>query len=179
MDEMTAALFRARSQHFVKSNGTNIPIKSVDIDDNDKNTDRIQELTARVETIESRIDRFINKISTQELLHTGYPTVAQIVRIVGKYYGHSKGDMIGPCRQYPLVHDRQVAMYLCRILTLRSLPEIGRRMGKRDHTTILHGIRQVQKRRLTDSHLCHDLVDLEELIKALSANAQSDTVKTL
>ena len=178
MDAFTAARFRGRAQHFVKSNG-HVEIKSVDEEQNIKTSDEIQELTARVETIESRIDTFINRITTAERVHSGFPTVTEIIRIVGKFYGHSKADMLSPCRQYPLVHDRQVAMYLCRIMTLRSLPEIGRRLGKRDHTTILHGIRQVQRRRKENWHLCHDLYDLEQTIQALTKEKQSISIETL
>lgn len=51
-------------------------------------------------------------------------------------------ELLGPSRTMPLVQVRQIAMKLCKLLTGRSYPDIGRRFGNRDHTTVLHGIRK-------------------------------------
>ena len=52
---------------------------------------------------------------------------------------------------------RQIAMYLCKQLTTRSLPEIGRRFGGRDHTTVMHGVRRIEDLRIQDSQISDDL----------------------
>ena len=57
-------------------------------------------------------------------------------------------------------------MYLAKHMTTRSLPEIGRRFGGRDHTTILHGVRKVEELRATDSQLSEDLVLLRRLLES-------------
>jgi len=60
-----------------------------------------------------------------------------------------------------VVRPRQVAMYLAKTLTLRSLPEIGRRFGGRDHTTVLHAVRKIENLVGTDSALAEEI----ELLK--------------
>jgi chromosomal replication initiator protein len=60
-----------------------------------------------------------------------------------------------------VVRPRQVAMYLAKTLTLRSLPEIGRRFGGRDHTTVLHAVRKIENLVSTDSALAEEI----ELLK--------------
>jgi len=56
-----------------------------------------------------------------------------------------------------IARPRQVAMYLAKQLTPRSLPEIGKRFGGRDHTTIMHGVRRIEELMATDSQLSDDL----------------------
>jgi hypothetical protein len=53
--------------------------------------------------------------------------------------------MIGPKRVRSFARPRQMAMYLCKQLTTRSLPEIGRKFGGRDHTTVMHGVRKIEE----------------------------------
>jgi chromosomal replication initiator protein len=57
-------------------------------------------------------------------------------------------------------------MYLAKTMTTRSLPEIGRRFGGRDHTTILHGVRKVEELRASDSQLAEDLDLLRRLLES-------------
>jgi chromosomal replication initiator protein len=56
----------------------------------------------------------------------------------------SRADLLSSRRTANVVRPRQVAMYLAKTLTLRSLPEIGRRFGGRDHTTVLHAVRKIE-----------------------------------
>ena len=65
----------------------------------------------------------------------------------------------------PPLRDRQIAMYLSKQLTPRSLPEIGRRFGGRDHTTIMHGVRKIEELMSTDSQLSDDLQLLRRLLQ--------------
>ena len=84
-------------------------------------------------------------------------TIEEIQRKVSEQYNIRLSDMIGPKRLRQYARPRQIAMYLCKELTSRSLPEIGRRFGGRDHTTVMHGVRRVEELRLQDSQLSDDL----------------------
>jgi hypothetical protein len=70
-------------------------------------------------------------------------TIADVTAAVCRYYGISEIEIKSKRRTKVVAHQRQVAMYLAKELTLKSLPEIGRRFGGRDHTTILHGVRRI------------------------------------
>jgi chromosomal replication initiator protein len=65
-----------------------------------------------------------------------------------------------------IARPRQIAMYLSKQLTPRSLPEIGRRFGGRDHTTIMHGVRRIEELKTTDSQLSDDLQLLRRLLES-------------
>ena len=84
-------------------------------------------------------------------------TIEEIQRKVAEHYNIRLSDMIGPKRLRNIARPRQVAMYLAKQLTPRSLPEIGRRFGGRDHTTIMHGVRKIEELMSTDSQLSDDL----------------------
>ena len=60
---------------------------------------------------------------------------------------------------------RHVAFYLCKVLTNKSLPELGRKFGNRDHTTILHGIRATMQRMIADKDLCQTVVELQDRLE--------------
>ena len=70
--------------------------------------------------------------------------IEEIQRIVAKHYNVSRADILSLRRTAVVVKPRQVAMYLSKALTPRSLPEIGRRFGGRDHTTVLHAVRKIE-----------------------------------
>lgn len=84
-------------------------------------------------------------------------TVEEIQRKVSEHYSIRLSDMIGPKRVRTIARPRQVAMYLAKQMTTRSLPEIGRRFGGRDHTTVMHGVRRIEELRTSDSQLSDDL----------------------
>ncbi len=84
-------------------------------------------------------------------------TVEEIQRRVSEHYNIRLSDMIGPKRLRSYARPRQVAMYLAKHLTNRSLPEIGRRFGGRDHTTVMHGVRKIEELKSTDSQIADDL----------------------
>lgn len=84
-------------------------------------------------------------------------TIASIRERVEEFYGIEPGAFKTPARKKKIAHARQVAMYLSKQLTPKSLPDIGRRFGDRDHTTILHGIRAVKKRMETDGKLANEV----------------------
>src|SRR6516165_4957043 len=87
--------------------------------------------------------------------------IEDIQRVVARQYNVSRADLLSSRRTANVVRPRQVAMYLAKTLTLRSLPEIGRRFGGRDHTTVLHAVRKIENLVSTDSALAEEI----ELLK--------------
>lgn len=85
------------------------------------------------------------------------PTCREIAGEVISYYRVKENSFYSRRRDALAVHARQVAYYLCRELTQRSLPEIGRSLDGRDHTTILHGIRKIDAMRKTDPQVAADI----------------------
>ncbi|OCX63408.1 chromosomal replication initiation protein DnaA [Thioclava sp. SK-1] len=92
-------------------------------------------------------------------------TIEEIQRKVAEHYNVRLSDMIGPKRVRTIARPRQVAMYLSKQLTTRSLPDIGRRFGGRDHTTIMHGIRKIEELKGDDRQLSEDIDLLRRLLE--------------
>ncbi len=90
--------------------------------------------------------------------------VDDILRVVAKQFNVSRADLLSQRRTANVVKPRQIAMYLAKILTLRSLPEIGRRFGGRDHTTVLHAVRKIDGLIATDRALADEIEALKRLI---------------
>jgi chromosomal replication initiator protein len=93
-------------------------------------------------------------------------TVEEIQRKVSDHYNIRLSDLIGPKRVRTFARPRQVAMYLCKQLTSRSLPEIAKRFGGRDHTTIMHGVRKIEELMQQDSQIADDLEMLRRALEA-------------
>lgn len=93
-------------------------------------------------------------------------TVEEIQRKVAEHFNIRLSDMLGPKRTRTIARPRQIAMYLSKEMTSRSLPEIGRRFGGRDHTTILHGVRKVVEMRAQDNQLNEDIELLRRLLES-------------
>nr|WP_135503028.1 chromosomal replication initiator protein DnaA [Roseovarius aestuariivivens] len=92
-------------------------------------------------------------------------SVEEIQRLVSEHFNIRLSDMIGPKRVRTFARPRQVAMYLCKQLTSRSLPEIGRRFGGRDHTTVMHGVRRIEELRNQDAQMAEDLEILRRALE--------------
>ncbi len=92
------------------------------------------------------------------------PMVGEIVRAVANYYRLSLVDMLSDRRTKEVVLPRQVAMYLCRTLSLKSLPGIGRSLGGRDHTTVLYGFQKIREKIKTDDFLAYQVATIEGII---------------
>jgi chromosomal replication initiator protein len=90
--------------------------------------------------------------------------VEDILRIVAKHYGVTRSDLLSSRRTANVVRPRQIAMYLAKTLTLRSLPEIGRRFGGRDHTTVLHAVRKIDANVAADNALAEEVEVLKRLL---------------
>lgn len=110
--------------------------------------------------------------SVQEALsHSRYnngmrPTVDKIQRATGKEFNITMDDMLSKRRARAIARPRQVAMYLAKIMTTRSLPDIGRRFGGRDHTTVIHAVKRIESLRAEDSVLN---ANIEAVIEALKS----------
>lgn len=90
--------------------------------------------------------------------------IEDILRIISRHYGVSKGDLLSQRRHRSVVWPRQIGMYLAKQLTARSLPEIGRRFGGRDHTTVLHAIRKIEGEITKNPRLEDELEELKKLL---------------
>ncbi|MFT4000073.1 MAG: chromosomal replication initiator protein DnaA [Rhizobium sp.] len=90
--------------------------------------------------------------------------IEDIQRIVARHYNVSRQELVSNRRTRVIVKPRQIAMYLSKTLTPRSFPEIGRRFGGRDHTTVLHAVRKIEELISGDSKLSHEIELLKRLI---------------
>ncbi len=93
-------------------------------------------------------------------------TVEEIQRKVSEHYNIRLSDLLGPRRVRNVARPRQVAMYLSKQLTARSLPEIGRRFGNRDHTTVMHGVKRIEELKTTDHQIAEDVEMLRRALEA-------------
>jgi chromosomal replication initiator protein len=91
--------------------------------------------------------------------------IEDIQRVVARQYNVSRSDLLSSRRTANVVRPRQVAMYLAKTLTLRSLPEIGRRFGGRDHTTVLHAVRKIENLVGNDSVFAEEIESLKRLLQ--------------
>lgn len=91
--------------------------------------------------------------------------IEDILKVVGRHYNVAKADLLSPRRARTVVVPRQVGMYLAKKLTSRSLPEIGRRFGGRDHSTVLHAVRKIDDQLRSDEKLAKDVALLIRLIE--------------
>lgn len=90
--------------------------------------------------------------------------IEDIQRVVAKHYNVSRQELVSSRRTRVVVMPRQIAMYLSKTLTPRSFPEIGRRFGGRDHTTVLHAVRKIEDLIASDTKLSHEIELLKRLI---------------
>jgi chromosomal replication initiator protein len=93
-------------------------------------------------------------------------TIEEIQRRVSEHYNIRLSEMIGPRRVRTIARPRQVAMFLAKQLTSRSLPEIGRRFGGRDHTTVMHGVKRIEELKTLDNQIAEDLELLRRSLEA-------------
>jgi chromosomal replication initiator protein len=91
--------------------------------------------------------------------------IEDIQRVVARQYNVSRADLLSSRRTANVVRPRQVAMYLAKTLTLRSLPEIGRRFGGRDHTTVLHAVRKIENLVNNDTGLAEEIESLKRQLQ--------------
>ncbi|MBI1383334.1 MAG: chromosomal replication initiator protein DnaA [Rhizobiales bacterium] len=92
--------------------------------------------------------------------------IEDILKLVSRHYGVSRTDILSQRRHRSVVRPRQVAMYLAKQLTSRSLPEIGRRIGLRDHTTVLHAVRKIDAEIKVDMRLKDEIDELKRFLNS-------------
>ena len=93
-------------------------------------------------------------------------TIDDIQRKVADYYNLRLSDLLSARRSRTIARPRQIAMYLSKILTTRSLPEIGRKFGGRDHTTVIHAVKKVEDLRVSD-------VAIDEVVEVLRRSLEN------
>ncbi len=96
-------------------------------------------------------------------------TISDIQRKTAKYFDISLTDLLSARRQRAIARPRQIAMFLAKQLTPRSLPDIGRRFGGRDHTTVLHALRRIEALIASDRRIESDVAALRRQCQSVSA----------
>ena len=91
-------------------------------------------------------------------------TIEEIQKKVAEHYNIRLTDMHSPRRSRSVARPRQVAMYLAKSITSRSLPEIGRKFGGRDHTTVMHAVKKIEELKHEDVNFHEDIELLKRLI---------------
>ncbi len=118
------------------------------------------------------VGRPIGLESAQEVLHDllrasdRRVTIEEIQKKVAEHFAIRLADMHSPRRARQVARPRQVAMYLAKQLTSRSLPEIGRKFGGRDHTTVMHAVRKIDELRAADAAFSEDVDLLRRMLEA-------------
>ncbi|MGP9803493.1 chromosomal replication initiator protein DnaA [Paracoccus sp. NSM] len=128
----------------------------------------LQRLFAHASLLRREITLEVAQECLADILRTNDRKVSidDIQRKVAEHYNIRLADLIGPKRARNVARPRQIAMYLSKQMTSRSLPEIGRRFGGRDHTTIMHGVRKVEELITDDSSLAEDIAVLKRMLEA-------------
>jgi chromosomal replication initiator protein len=115
------------------------------------------------------LDRVIRRHSGEQR----EPTIDVIKKATLKVFPIGKTDLEGPSKMQAYVYPRQIAMYLCRTMTRKSFPQIGRAFGKRDHTTVLYAFRRIKKAMPEDLRIAEDVAKVEALILDLLDSGQT------
>jgi chromosomal replication initiator protein len=139
-----------------------------------KITSNVRELEGALNRIAAHaqlVGREVTLESAQEVLHDllrandRRVTIDEIQKRVAEHYNIRLSDMHSARRSRAVARPRQVAMYLAKQLTPRSLPEIGRKFGGRDHTTVMHAVRKIEELRESDRALAEDLDLLRRMLE--------------
>jgi chromosomal replication initiator protein len=140
-----------------------------------KITSNVRELEGALNRIVAHatlVGRPITLESSQELLHDllrandRRVTIEEIQKRVSEHFNVRVTDMHSARRARAVARPRQVAMYLSKQLTARSLPEIGRKFGGRDHTTVMHAVRKIEELKSTDPGFAEDIELLRRMLEA-------------
>ncbi len=157
-----------------EQNGIRIPRKVMEFLAH-KITSNVRELEGALNRITANIQlvgRDITLESAQEELNDllrsceRRVTIDEIQRRVAEHFNIRLGEMTSERRARAVARPRQVAMYLAKQLTTRSLPEIGRKFGGRDHTTVIHAVRKIEELKLTDPALAEDVELLRRMLQS-------------
>jgi len=140
-----------------------------------KITSNVRELEGALNRIAAHVQlvgRDITLESVQEVMHDlirsneRRVTIDEIQKKVAEHFNIKLGEMMSDRRARIVARPRQVAMYLAKQLTTRSLPQIGRKFGGRDHTTVMHAVRKIEELMRTDPSLAEDVELLRRMLQA-------------
>jgi chromosomal replication initiator protein len=140
----------------------------------DRFTDSVRELEGALNTLVARTGERVASLALDEAQAILRPhlrggekriTVDDIQKATAEHYGMKQADLISERRNRAIARPRQAAMWLAKQLTTRSLPDIGRRFGGRDHTTVLHAVRRIEELKAADPVLTHDLETLTRKLR--------------
>jgi chromosomal replication initiator protein len=156
-----------------EQNGVPVPSKVLEFLAH-KITSNVRELEGALNRITANmqfVGRPITLETVQEELrdllrsHERRVTIDEIQRRVAEHYNIRLSEMTSDRRARAVARPRQVAMYLAKQLTARSLPEIGRKFGGRDHTTVIHAIRKIEELKVGDPLLAEDVELLRRMLQ--------------
>ena len=168
--ELRLGILQSKAEH----TGVRIPLKVMEFLAH-KITSNIRELEGALNRITAQaqlVGRDITLESAQEVLHDllrsheRRVTIDEIQRRVAEHFNIKLGEMSSERRARAIARPRQVAMYLAKQLTTRSLPEIGRKFGGRDHTTVMHAVRKIEELKATDPALAEDVELLRRMLQS-------------
>ncbi|MTJ82523.1 MAG: chromosomal replication initiator protein DnaA [Telmatospirillum sp.] len=140
-----------------------------------KITSNVRELEGALNRVVAHaqlVGRDISLETTQEVLHDLLRandrriTIEEIQKKVAEHFNIRLADMHSARRARQVARPRQVAMYLAKQLTSRSLPEIGRKFGGRDHTTVMHAVKKIEELRSADSTFAEDIELLRRMLES-------------
>jgi chromosomal replication initiator protein len=139
----------------------------------DRFTDSVRELEGALNTLVARVGADVARLTLDQAQAILRPhlacnerkvTVDMIQKTVAEHYALKQADLISERRTRAVARPRQVAMWLAKQITTRSLPDIGRRFGGRDHTTVLHAVRKVDDLLTRDESLREDVDLLKRML---------------
>ena len=154
--------------------GVAVPAKVLDFLAH-KITSNVRELEGALNRLVAHANLFGRPVTletTQEVLHDILKahdrrvTIEEIQRRVAEHFSMRLTDMSSARRARAVARPRQVAMYLAKQLTQRSLPEIGRRFGNRDHTTVMHAVSRVGELMIRDTSFAEDVELLRRMLES-------------
>ena len=140
----------------------------------DRFTDSVRELEGALNTLVARAGERVATLSLEDAQAILRPhlrggekriTVDDIQKATAEHYGMKQTDLISERRNRAIARPRQAAMWLAKQLTTRSLPDIDRRFGGRDHTTVLHAVRRIEELKAGDPVLANDLETLTRKLR--------------
>ncbi|MBX7248482.1 MAG: chromosomal replication initiator protein DnaA [Caulobacteraceae bacterium] len=135
----------------------------------------IRELEGALNTLVAVAGQRLSRLTLEEVQQLLRPnltggverriTVDEIQKTTADHFGLKQADLLSERRTRSIARPRQVAMYLCKLHTTRSYPDIGRRFGGRDHTTVLHGVKKIEQLIGTDEQIARDVEALSRKLR--------------
>ncbi len=168
--ELRLGILQAKAEHY----GVVIPRKVMEFLAH-RITSNVRELEGALNRVAAHaqlVGRDITLETTQEVLqdllraNDRRVTIEDIQKQVAAHFNIRLSDMHSARRARSVARPRQVAMYLAKQLTTRSLPEIGRKFGNRDHTTVMHAVRKVEELMARENGFCEDVELLRRMLES-------------